>query len=49
MGGEPFWIVNEGEYCMMNTFDLAVDQVFFEMRMNPWVVRNILDPVASAR
>ncbi len=41
--GEPFWIVNEGEYCMMNTFDLSVDQVFFEMRMNPWVVRNLLD------
>jgi hypothetical protein len=43
LAGEPFWVVNEGEYCMMNTFDLAVDHVFFEMRMNPWVVRNILD------
>lgn len=43
VGGEPFWVVNEGEYCMMNTFDLAVDQVFFEMRTNPWVVRNLLD------
>ncbi|MDD5351386.1 MAG: glycoside hydrolase family 52 protein, partial [Chthoniobacteraceae bacterium] len=41
--GEPFWVINEGEYCMMNTFDLSVDQVFFEMRTNPWVVRNILD------
>ena len=25
VGGEPFWVVNEGEYCMMNTLDLAID------------------------
>ncbi len=42
-GGEPFWVVNEGEYRMMNTFDLTADHVFFEMHMNPWVVRNALD------
>lgn len=41
--GKPFWIVNEGEYRMMNTFDLTVDQLFFELRMNPWTVRNELD------
>lgn len=41
--GSPFWIVNEGEYRMMNTFDLTVDQLFFEMKMNPWTVRNELD------
>ncbi|WP_151735029.1 glycoside hydrolase family 52 protein [Paenibacillus tengchongensis] len=41
--GKPFWIVNEGEYRMMNTFDLTVDQVFYELRMNPWTVRNELD------
>ncbi|WP_312098466.1 glycoside hydrolase family 52 protein [Niallia sp.] len=41
--GEPFWVVNEGEYRMMNTFDLTVDQIFFELRMNPWTVRNELD------
>ncbi len=40
---KPFWIVNEGEYRMMNTFDLTVDQLFFEMEMNPWTVRNELD------
>jgi len=42
-GGEPFWVVNEGEYRMMNTLDLTVDQSFFELRMNPWTVRNVLD------
>ncbi len=42
-GGEPYWIVNEGEYCMMNTLDLAVDQMFWELEQNPWVVRNVLD------
>jgi len=39
----PMWIVNEGEYRMMNTFDLTVDQLFLEMRLNPWCVRNELD------
>ena len=42
VGGEPFWIVNEGEYCMMNTLDLSVDHAFWELDHNPWVVRNIL-------
>lgn len=41
--GRPFWIVNEGEYRMMNTFDLTVDQLFFELKMNPWTVKNELD------
>lgn len=41
--GKPFWVVNEGEYRMMNTFDLTVDQLFYEMRLNPWTVRNELD------
>ena len=43
VGGEPYWVVNEGEYCMMNTLDLAVDQVFWELEHHPWVVRNLLD------
>ena len=43
VAGEPMWVVNEGEYCMMNTLDLAVDQMFWELRHNPWVVRNLLD------
>lgn len=41
--GQPFWVVNEGEYRMMNTFDLTVDQLFYELKMNPWTVRNELD------
>ncbi|RCX20604.1 glycosyl hydrolase family 52 [Fontibacillus phaseoli] len=41
--GEPLWIVNEGEYRMINTFDLTVDQLFFELKMNPWTVKNELD------
>lgn len=41
--GRPLWIVNEGEYRMMNTFDLTVDQLFFELKMNPWTVKNELD------
>ncbi len=45
--GRPVWIVNEGEYRMMNTFDLTVDQLFFEMKMNPWTVRNVLDLYVS--
>lgn len=45
--GKALWVVNEGEYRMMNTFDLTVDQLFFEMRMNPWTVRNELDLFTS--
>ncbi len=45
--GKPLWVVNEGEYRMLNTFDLTVDQLFFEMRMNPWTVRNELDLFTS--
>jgi xylan 1,4-beta-xylosidase len=40
---QPLWVVNEGEYCMMNTLDLAVDHVFWELEHNPWLVRNLLD------
>lgn len=40
---KPVWVVNEGEYRMMNTFDLTVDQLFYEMKMNPWTVKNELD------
>ena len=42
-GRSPVWLVNEGSYMMLNTFDLMVDQLFFEMRLNPWTVRNELE------
>lgn len=45
--GEAFWVVNEGEYRMMNTFDLTIDQMFFELKMNPWMVKNELDMFVS--
>ena len=41
--GRPLWVVNEGEYRMVNTFDLTVDHVFFEIAWWPWAVRNALD------
>lgn len=40
---KPVWVVNEGEYRMINTLDLTVDHLFFEMMLNPWTVRNVLD------
>lgn len=43
----PLWVVNEGEYRMMNTFDLAVDHLFFELEWFPWAVRNMLDLFVS--
>ncbi len=41
--GRPLWVVNEGEYRMINTFDLTVDHLFFELAWQPWAVRDTLD------
>lgn len=41
--GRALWAVNEGEYRMLNTFDLTVDHLFFELEWHPWAVRNTLD------
>ncbi|MGW5329699.1 glycoside hydrolase family 52 protein [Streptomyces sp. NPDC004014] len=41
--GRPVWVVNEGEFRMMNTLDLTVDQSFFEARQHPWTLRNVLE------
>jgi hypothetical protein len=41
--GSPLWVLNEGEYIMMNTFDLTVDHVFYEMKFHPWTITNTLD------
>ena len=43
----PLWIVNEGEYRMINTFDLTVDHLFFELEWHPWTVRDTLDLFAT--
>lgn len=45
--GRPLWVVNEGEYRMMNTFDLTVDHLFFELAWHPWAVRRTLDLFAG--
>lgn len=39
--GQVF-VVHEGEYRMMNTFDLTVDHLFFELDHHPWAVANVL-------
>ena len=44
---QPLWIVNEGEYLMMNTLDLTIDMLFFELRFNPWTSRNVLEQFVS--
>jgi hypothetical protein len=44
---QPRWVVNEGSFMMLNTFDLAVDHLFFELRQQPWVVKNVLDSFAD--
>jgi hypothetical protein len=41
--GSALWVLNEGEYIMMNTFDLTVDHVFYEMKFHPWTITNSLD------
>jgi hypothetical protein len=41
--GSALWVVNEGEYIMMNTFDLTVDHIFYEMKFHPWTIKNSLD------
>ncbi len=40
---DPIWTVIEGECSCINTFDLTVDHVFYELAMHPWTVRNELD------
>jgi hypothetical protein len=45
--GKPLWVVNEGEYRMMNTFDLTVDHLFFELEWMPWAVKRTLDLFVS--
>lgn len=41
--GNPLFVVNEGEYRMMNTLDLTVDHAWHELCFTPWTLRNELD------
>jgi hypothetical protein len=41
--GDALFVVNEGEYRMMNTLDLTIDQAFWEARFSPWTLRNELE------
>lgn len=40
---EVRWVMNEGSFCMMNTFDLLIDHVYFDLKQHPWVIKNQLD------
>ena len=42
-GGKYYYNVGEGAYCWRNTLDLAADHLPWELYVNPWVVRNIMD------
>jgi hypothetical protein len=42
-GERALWVVNEGEYRMINTLDLLVDHAFWELRIHPWTLRQALD------
>ncbi len=39
----PIWAVIEGECSCINTFDLTIDHVFYELSMHPWTVKNELN------
>ncbi|MBD3288782.1 hypothetical protein GF337_08275, partial [candidate division KSB1 bacterium] len=41
------WLVSEGDFRYLNTLDLTADMVFYELRMHPWTIRNILDTFSS--
>jgi len=41
--GRALWVVNEGEYNMINTLDLLPDHALHEGLLHPWTIRNVLD------
>jgi len=45
--GKPIFLVNEGEYRMMNTLDLVIDQAFWELIFTPWTVAMELEFLLS--
>ncbi|WP_457329932.1 glycoside hydrolase family 52 protein [Rhizobacter sp. P5_C2] len=45
--GRALWVVNEGEYNMLNTLDLVPDHSLYEGLHHPWTIRNVLDQYAA--
>ena len=45
--GRALWVVNEGEYNMLNTLDLVPDHSLHEGLHHPWTIRNVLDQYAA--
>jgi hypothetical protein len=45
--GNPVFLVGEGEYQMINTLDLTVDQAYWELCFSPWTLRTELDFLLS--
>jgi xylan 1,4-beta-xylosidase len=41
--GAPIWSICEGQFGWRNTLDLAVDHLPYELRLHPWVARNVID------
>jgi hypothetical protein len=41
--GKRYWNICEGQFGWRNTLDLAVDQLPYELRLHPWVARNVID------
>jgi hypothetical protein len=46
-GEKVRWVMNEGSFLMMNTFDLIIDHMFFDLKYHPWVIRNQLELYAK--
>ena len=45
--GKVCWNVSEGGYLWRNTMDLCADHIVWELRRNPWVVRELMDEFIS--
>jgi len=46
--GVVHWWEMEGWFNYINTFDLTVDHAFYDVCMQPWALRNVLDAYSGA-
>lgn len=46
--GRVHWWEMEGFFNYINTFDLTVDHAFYDIYMQPWALRNVLDAYSGA-